>query len=487
MITIDFSKRNNLGLCEFLYESIKEQILENILKANEKLPSKRALACHLGISVITVQNAYGQLISEGYIYSIEKKGFFVADIAVENQFFQRKELNNNGEKNTCDYGTEIEGDYSQVVSNEKKYFVDLKSNTTSYEKFPFSLWSHVTRQVLNSGDERLLQRMSANGVLELRNAICQYLLEFRNMNVKSNQIVIGSGTEALYTMLIQLLGRQSVYAVENPGYKKVARIFEINGASFIPINIRKNGISIKELENSCANVIHISPSHHFPTGIVMPVRCRGELLDWAAKEKNRYIIEDDYDSEFRFNGKPLQTLQSTDTSDCVIYMNTFSKTLAPSFRISYMVLPLKLTKVFEEKLGFSSCSVSSFEQYTLAEFLQKGFYAKHIIRMKNYYRNLRNGLIRCLQASKLSEISEIQEEDSGLHFLLRINFLYSGEELKLRLENQGIRASFLSDFFYNQSSIEEQNNSHVLVVNYSGIKKEQIPELVSRMEKAILE
>lgn len=491
MITIDFSKRNNLGLCEFLYESIKEQILENILKANEKLPSKRALACHLGISVITVQNAYGQLISEGYIYSIEKKGFFVADIAVENQFFQRKELNNNGEKNTCDYGTEpvteTVCDYSQVVSNEKKYFVDLKSNTTSYEKFPFSLWSHVTRQVLNSGDERLLQRMSANGVLELRNAICQYLLEFRNMNVKPNQIVIGSGTEALYTMLIQLLGRQSVYAVENPGYKKVARIFEINGASFIPINIRKNGISIKELENSFANVIHISPSHHFPTGIVMPVRCRGELLDWAAKEKNRYIIEDDYDSEFRFNGKPLQTLQSTDTSDCVIYMNTFSKTLAPSFRISYMVLPLKLTKVFEEKLGFSSCSVSSFEQYTLAEFLQKGFYAKHIIRMKNYYRNLRNGLIRCLQASKLSEISEIQEEDSGLHFLLRINFLYSGEELKLRLENQGIRASFLSDFFYNQSSIEEQNNSHVLVVNYSGIKKEQIPELVLRMEKAILE
>ena len=486
MITIDFSKRNNLGLCEFLYESIKEQILENILKANEKLPSKRALAVHLGISVITVQNAYGQLISEGYIYSIEKKGFFVTDIAVENQFFQRKQFGKKSEKNTCD-GNEVEYDYSQVVSTEKKYFVDLKSNTTSYEKFPFSLWSHVTRQVLNSGDERLLQRMSANGVLELRNAICQYLLEFRNMNVKPNQIVIGSGTEALYTMLIQLLGRQSVYAVENPGYKKVARIFEINGASFIPINIRKNGISIKELENSFANVIHVSPSHHFPTGIVMPVRFRGELLDWATKEKNRYIIEDDYDSEFRFNGKPLQTLQSTDTSDCVIYMNTFSKTLAPSFRISYMVLPLKLTKVFEEKLGFSSCSVSSFEQYTLAEFLQKGFYAKHIIRMKNYYRNLRNNLIHSLQASKLAEISEIQEEDSGLHFLLRINFLYSGEELKLRLEKQGIRGSLLSDFFYNQSNSEEQNNNHVLVVNYSGIKKEQIPELVSRMEKAILE
>lgn len=486
MITIDFSKRNNLGLCEFLYESIKEQILENILKANEKLPSKRALAVHLGISVITVQNAYGQLISEGYIYSIEKKGFFVTDIAVENQFFQRKQFGKKSEKNTCD-GNEVEYDYSQVVSTEKKYFVDLKSNTTSYEKFPFSLWSHVTRQVLNSGDERLLQRMSANGVLELRNAICQYLLEFRNMNVKPNQIVIGSGTEALYTMLIQLLGRQSVYAVENPGYKKVARIFEINGANFIPIDIKKEGINIKELENSCANVIHVSPSHHFPTGIVMPVRFRGELLDWATKEKNRYIIEDDYDSEFRFNGKPLETLQCADRNDCVIYMNTFSKTLAPSFRISYMVLPLKLIKVFEEKLGFSSCSVSSFEQYTLAEFLRKGFYAKHIIRMKNYYRNLRNNLIHSLQASKLAEISEIQEEDSGLHFLLRINFLYSGEELKLRLEKQGIRGSLLSDFFYNQSNSEEQNNNHVLVVNYSGIKKEQIPELVSRMEKAILE
>lgn len=483
MITIDFSKRNNLGLCEFLYESIKEQIQTGILKADEKLPSKRALASHLGISIITVQNAYGQLISEGYIYSIEKKGFFVTDISIGNQVFKNITVQSCEDENFVQKEKITKSE--EAKQEEKKWFVNFKSNTTSYEKFPFSQWSHVMRQVLNSGDEKLLQRMSANGVLELRFAICQYLLEFRNMSVAPNQIVVGSGTEALYTMLVQLLGRNSVYAVENPGYKKVATVFEINGANYVPINIEKNGINIGTLEASCANVIHISPSHHFPTGLVMPVRCRGELLDWAAKDENRFIIEDDYDSEFRFNGKPLQTLQSSDTNDCVIYINTFSKTLAPSFRISYMVLPKRLVNDFQEKLGFSSCAVSSFEQYTLAEFLQKGFYAKHIIRMKNYYRNLRNNLIHCLQASKLSEIFEIQEEDSGLHFLLKINSVYSGEELKNRLQAQGINPSLLSDFFYNQADGDEQKN--ILVINYSGIKKEQISELVLRMEKAILE
>jgi GntR family transcriptional regulator/MocR family aminotransferase len=321
------------------------------------------------------------------------------------------------------------------------------------------------RQVLNSGDEKLLQRMTANGVLELRFAICQYLLEFRNMSVAPNQIVVGSGTEALYTMLVQLLGRNSVYAVENPGYKKVATVFEINGANYVPINIEKNGINIEDLEQSCANVIHISPSHHFPTGLVMPVRCRGELLDWAAKSENRFIIEDDYDSEFRFNGKPLQTLQSSDTNDCVIYINTFSKSLASTIRISYMVLPEALMERYKKELSFYSCTVSNFEQYTLAAFIEQGYFEKHINRMRNYYRTLRDQVMTSIKNHKLYSKVSIKEDDSGLHFLMSADTSFYDEELILRAENRGVNLSCLSSYYHKK----EEAPQHTFIINYSGL------------------
>ena len=346
MITVCFEKRGKSGLCEFLYDSIKSQILDGTLKANEKLPSKRNLSSNLGVSVITVQNAYSQLASEGYIFSIEKKGFFVTDLNISES-----------EKEALSKKDFFPDDYENQEKDEKekKYFADFSSNSTAYEKFPFNLWSKVSRKVLNSERESLLERVEVKGVFELRKALSKYLKEFRNMKVSPNQIIIGSGTESLYTMVVQLLGR---------------------------------------------NVVHISPSHHVPTGIVMPVKRRQELLSWAQKE-NHYIIEDDYDSEFRFIGKPLNTLQSEDKSGSVIYINTFSKTLSPSFRISFMVLPEKLLHTFEEKFNFFTSGVSSFEQFTLASFINEGFFAKHIIRMKNYYKNLRNLLIENLEKSSV--------------------------------------------------------------------------------------
>lgn len=410
--------------------------------------------------------------------------------------------------------------------NDQNIFCDFQSNSTSYEKFPFSLWSHTMRQVLSGADEKLLQRVEVKGVYELRESISKYLREFRNMNVSPEQIVIGAGTENIFSMIVQFLGRENLFAVENPGYKKIANVCELNGAKTIPVKIDGEGISINELEKSRANVVHVSPSHHFPTGIVMPIRRRQEILEWAEKSENRFIIEDDYDSEFRFNGKPLSTLFSSDKNGKVIYINTFSKTLSPSFRISFMVLPFELLSNFENQFSLYSCPVSSFEQFTLSRFINDGNYGKHIIRMKNFYRNLRNSLISAIQASELSKYSKIQEEESGLHFLLSIKNERTAAELEERLLHEGINLPLLSNFYYeeeteskNKSENRElcenneknndlknnddfenaskstldakneklfQESEKTFVVNYSGIRKEKITEIVRRMERAIL-
>lgn len=492
MITVNFDERGDRGLCEYLYSSIKNQILQGILRADEKLPSKRSLASHLGISVITVQNAYGQLISEGYIYSIEKKGFFVTDILLGKS---DSVFGETGNGNLWGQGMSVNSvsaadlvDDSKTLApvnsiGESDFFTDFRSNSTSYEKFPFSLWAHTMRKVLNSGDEKLLQRVGVKGIYELRRSIADYLREFRNMNVKPEQLVIGAGTESLYSMVVQLLGQDKVYAVENPGYHKVAGVFRMNGAGTEPVMIDSQGINPAGLEKIKADVVHVSPAHHFPTGIVMPVRRRQELLAWADGAPDRFIIEDDYDSEFRFNGKPLPTLQSADMGGRVIYINSFSKTLAPSFRMSYMVLPENLLPDFDEKFGFYSCPVSAFEQYTLSEFIRDGFYGKHIIRMKNFYRNLRNELIRAMENSRISGKMIIKEEEAGLHFLLSVKSDESSDVIKDKLQKKNINLPLLRDFYYGTPPDDIEN---IFVINYSGIRKERIAETVKRIEEVLL-
>ena len=473
MITVDFSEHSDIGLCEQLYRTIKSQITTATLKADSKLPSKRALASHLGVSIITVQNAYARLISEGYIYSIEKKGFFVTDFSD----FSFKRQNTSSSPLPLTQFPEQQDD-----RHTPSWFTDFTSNSTNAQKFPFTLWSHTLRQVLNSQDEKLLQRGDIKGAFELRAAISKYLFAFRNMQVLPEQIIIGAGTEAVYSMLVQYFGRTAVYGVENPGYKKAKAIFDLNGAECIPIEIDSQGINPESLRKEKVQIIHLSPNHHFPTGTVVPIRRRMELLAWANEKKERYIIEDDYDSEFRFNGKPLPTLQSADSQSKVFYVNTFTKTLAPSFRISYLVLPPELVNDFEKKLGAYSCQVSVFEQLTLARFISEGLYEKHINKMKNYYRTLRNNFINEFQKSPAMPFCKITEQESGLHFLLTIKTEKSPQDIKAAMKQNGINVSLLSDYYYGTYSSRECT----LVINYSALKKEKITETVERMCKSIL-
>ena len=440
---------------EYLYKCIRNDITQGKIKAGEKLPSKRTFAKNLGISVITVENAYGQLLAEGYIYSMPKRGFYVSDLSsatMEKKKVRKEQLT--------------------LTGGATSYFADFSSNQTDSEIFPFTIWSKTVRSVLNDNRIQLMINPPCGGILELRQAIARYLKEFRAMQVEPEQIIIGAGTEYLHGLLIQLLGNHRIYGVENPGYHKIARIYENMKVEYAKVTLDQDGVSIRELEEKRVDVIHTSPSHHFPTGIVMPVSRRYELLGWAAKSPDHYIIEDDYDSELRLTGKPFPTLQSIDVSDRVIYMNTFTKTLASTVRISYMVLPLTLTEIFYQKLSFYSCTVSNFEQYTLAAFINKGHFEKHINRLRIHYHDKRDMLLQCIKSSPLSNHVTIKGEDAGLHFLMKIDTELTDEIICQRAAAKGIRIMPLSKYYYHP----EKAMQHILVVNYSSLTQEQMTE-----------
>lgn len=439
---------------EYLYKCIRNDITQGKIKAGEKLPSKRSFAKNLGISVITVENAYGQLLAEGYIYSMPKRGFYVSDLSsahMEKKAVRKEQLS--------------------LTGGETSYFADFSSNQTDSEIFPFAIWSKTVREVLNDNQKQLMINPPCGGILELRQEIAQYLREFRAMQVDPEQIVIGAGTEYLHGLLIQLLGNDRIYGVENPGYHKISRIYENMKVEYAKVSMDQEGVSIQELEEKRVDIIHTSPSHHFPTGIVMPVSRRYELLGWAAKSPERYIIEDDYDSELRLSGKPFPTLQSIDVSDKVIYMNTFTKTLASTVRISYMVLPLTLTEKFYQKLSFYSCTVSNFEQYTLAKFMENGSFEKHINRLRNYYQMKRDAILKAFRKEPLGRFVNIQEEGAGVHFLMQISTAKSEEEIVKEAKGKGIKLAPLSHYFDGE---EKESFENTYVVNYSSVDLQNI-------------
>lgn len=464
MITCDFSKRKNESLSHYLYLQIKKQITDGTLKANTKLPSKRSLAVHLGISVITVQNTYQNLIDEGYIYSIEKTGFFVEQL----------DLSNLPVNNT------VRPEEKKLTKPQNTFTADFTQNAIGYEKFPIKIWTKISKDVLKYSSEELLKTQPAFGNEKLRESIANHLKKFRNMNVSPDQIVIGAGTELLYNFIVLLLGQDKIYAVENPGYKKTKSVIELLGAKCIPVDMDKSGLLIEELKKNKIDVVHVTPSHHFPSGIVMPVKRRLELLDWASGNDNRYIIEDDYDSEFRFTGRPLEPLFNSDRESKIIYLNTFSKTLSPSFRVSYMVLPEKLVPVFKTRISAYSCTVGAIEQCTIAEFISEEYFEKHIIRMKNYYRSIRNSFIQALDSSSIKDKIEISEENAGLHFLLHFKTEKSSASIKKALEEKGIKVNLLEDYYYSASGLQ-----NTFVINYSGISRELIPVIVKKFEEVI--
>ena len=555
MLTLELHKNKSTPLYMQIYSYIKSEVLARRLKAGTKLPSKRALAAQLGISTITIEGAYGQLMAEGYIYAKAKSGYYISPLESIQQaddsaadFFQHNTLgdaqlfsgpekisyesgytdnmpgasgtvnmaglSNNpstsgifvpsslGSTNTALYNasseissrssiTSTSMPSSSTISSKGRMShestaqtscatIDLSSNNILPESFPFSIWTKLMRHTMSENQALLLTKSPTAGIYSLRCAIAEHLLRFRGMHIQPEQIIIGAGTEYLYELIIKLIGRDKIYCVEDPGYHKLQRIYTDNGACCFSLPIDQQGMSVTALNAVRCDVIHISPSHHFPTGIITPVSRRYELLGWATSGQ-RYIIEDDYDTEFRLVGKPIPSLFSMDMSSKVIYMNTFSKSLTSTIRISYMVLPMPLMEEFNRRLGYLSCTVSTFEQYTLAEFINQGYFERHINRMRNNYKKLRQLLLKELLTHPEHDKIQILQQASGLYFLLKINTTLSDRDLRSRLQQNGVHLQSLQHYYQNRQAAPE----HTFVVNYSSLTEKDIPRAVAALFESL--
>ena len=448
MLTYELKKAPGVPLYEALYRCIRGDILSGKLLPGQKLPSKRALSTNLKVSKITVEGAYSQLLEEGYIRSEEKVGYFVE--AVEHAVQQPI--------------------HREQTEDLKPDIIDLTANGPA--QFPFSVWSKLQREVMLDMGQQLLLSTDNQGLAQLRQAIAEHLAAFRGMQVDPANIIIGAGTDFLYNLLIQLLGRDKLYAVEEPGYSKIRLIYAAAGARCVSAELDGQGVDPAKLQD--AQVLHISPSHHFPTGLVTPLTRRQALLSWSREKQDRYIIEDDYDSEFRFAAHPMPAMQSLDSDGKVIYMNSFSKSLAPSIRISYMVLPGALMERFRQTLGFYSCTVPSFEQHTLARFLSHGHFEKHINRMRKFYKMCRDRLMKMLSECSLADRLTIEEENAGLHFLVRVDLPVTEDVILRRCAEVGLGISSLSDYYHGKVP---QQARKCLVVNYSGLSQKDLTKL----------
>ena len=463
MIIYDFSERNNKSMYEFLYDSLKRDILNGRLAQGSKLPSKRTLAKDNQISVRTVMNAYDQLLAEGFIVSEEKKGYFVAKVYEDDVASLKR---------------------SKTLKQErpKDYIVDFTAHKLVCDRFPISMWKKIMREVLTDYDQELIQKADYRGIKKLRRAIADYLYRSRGMEIDEDCIVIGAGIEYLFGRLYKLFPKDAVYAMENPGYQRIRHIFEDYSLDWKCIPMDQEGIKIKDLEESGAKIIHTSPEHHFPLGITMSKKRREDLLKWANEGPDRYIIEDDYDCEYRYDSRLAPAIACTDTHGKVIYINSFSKSLAPSIRISYMVLPKELMERYQRIAGVYSNSVCSLDQYALAKFLDDGYFERHMRRMKKYCQEQGNRLLKYLMQSHIFSKADIHGGKSGTHFLVKIHTPLGDQELVEEAKKQKVKIRCLSKYCRE----DQESYKHVIVFRYTDASDEEIKEAIRRLERIII-
>lgn len=341
-----------------IYQALRNKIVSGAFTQGSKLPSKRSLASDCKVSVATIEHAYAVLCEEDYCQTRERSGCYVI------------------------YSPETNFPVAEIKLSEHTKTIE---SVSEFETIPFSCFATGIRRVLLEYGEKILKKSPNNGCCELREAICRYLSRSRNIEVLPKQIIIGSGAEYLYGICIQLLGNKKSIALENPSYEKIKSVYMANGAVCEMLEMDSEGIRIDELENTNASILHVTPFNSFPSGITASAKRRKEYIQWASDRK-AIIIEDDYDSEFILTGTAPETLFSMSDNDNVIYINTFSKTIAPSIRAGYMILPEKLSDIYDNKIGFYSCTVPMLEQYFLADLINSGDFERNINRIRHKKR-----------------------------------------------------------------------------------------------------
>lgn len=460
MLTYNLEAKAGETLCDLLANAIKRDILSRKINAGEKLPSKRNLAANLGISTITVERAYGQLVLEGYVQSIPKSGYFAI------------------EKLPAPVKSGFSHFSSSPEESRPEFFADFASNSANPCDFPFDLWTKCIRKALSENRKELLTPSPAQGMYRLRAAISNHVREFRGLEASPENIVVGAGAEQLYAILAFLMGDRRI-CLENPGYDRALKIYAMSGKDICYANLDSSGISVGEIESLRCDAVHLSPGHQFPTGIVMPVSRRYEILAWAGKKDGRIVVEDDYDSEFRMQGRPLPALAGIDGEGKVVYLNTFSKSLSGTLRVAYMALPCALMQKYKASYSGLNCAVSVFEQTALAIFMESGAFGRHISRMRLRYRKKRDLLLKAISNSHLAKDAVVSEKESGLHFTMSLPRLENDGDFLAAAERRGVRLKPLSSYYHAGRAAGRS-----FMVNYSNIEEGKIEEAVHRLEEA---
>lgn len=462
MLAFALDENQGTPLYEQLYERIKSDIQSGKILPETKLPSKRMLSAHLQISQNTVQSAYNQLIEEGYITPIERKGFYVNKIDNLIRLDPKKDS--------------VKG---TTHREPEKISYDFSYQGVDPETFPFSTWRKITKDVINEYDPELLRLGDPQGHAGLRTALASYLYQSRGVNCRPEQIVISSGMEFLFQILIQIFRQEGVFGIENPGYEKLHFLFSSNGAQYQPLPIDEQGVRLEELEKSQVTILCVTPAHQFPSGEIMSINRRVQLLNWANQALGRYLVEDDYDSEFKYSGKPIPALQGLDHHEKVIYMGAFSKSLSPALRVSYMVLPNHLIKLFKERLPFMSCPVPIIDQKILSRFMQDGYFERHLNKMRNVYKRKRELLVREIKA--LNAPVEILGADTGLHLLLRVHGEITEERLVALALRHGVRVYGISRYYSDRRNIGEVPR---ILIGFAALTEAEISAAVRTLHQA---
>ena len=459
---IELHPEEKIPLYEQLYHALADEIRSGQRAPGTALPGRRTMASQQGVSINTVDSAYQMLAAEGLAEARPRSGFYVQKTYGM--------LHNRQVRSTPVSAVQ------EPAAPAPRY--DLSTGSVDTDLFPARSWGRIQKEMLYQRPE-LLQRGEMQGDEALRLQIARYLSAYRGVDCTPEQIVIGAGIEYLLGCLAHLFAG-STAAVENPGYSRTRAVLQNNGIPCQLVDIDQEGLSAEALEESGANLCYLTPSHHFPTGVTMPAPRRAQILAWAAAQPGRYILEDDYDSEFRFDTRPLPSLQGMAGPDGpVVYLTTFSKSLAPGIRIACMVLPRNLLARYRQDFAVYANTVGRFDQQTLAEFMAGGYFTRHLARMRLVYKRRMEAFAAALRC-QLPGVT-LGSVHSGLHFLLTLSGAGGETAMVEAAAREGVRLRGLREYYLARP---EYCPPDTVVAGYSALKEEDIPAVAAALARA---
>lgn len=465
-VSPNLNENDNQPLYIQLYEYFKKQIQVSGLSASTRLPSIRRLSDDLKISKTTVQMAYQQLLAEGYIESRERSGFYVIKLEEESfgSILPAQPL--------ASFKTEVGGKQTRIL-------YDFYMSNIDFNHFPFDSWRKCSNQCISRDHKDLLSYGDKQGERGLRYELSKYLRRARGVNCSEEQLVIGSGTQVVLQIICQLTGIDGKkVAMEDPGYPGVRNVFQHFRFEIEPIPLEEDGIHIDALSKSGAKMVYVTPSHQYPMGMVMPIAKRMKLLQWA-EENGGLIIEDDYDGEFRYRGKPIPSLQGLDAHGNVVYVGTFSKSLLPGIRVSYMVLPERLLNIYKRMLFMYDQTASRFHQKALQGFIESGEWERHIRRMRTIYQKKHTALLEAIKCIMKTNVT-VTGQDAGLHIVLKVKSDKTADQLVKIAEEAGVKVYSTTPMWLKKDSVGDP----LILLGFGGLSLEEISDGIERLNAA---